>query len=228
MRVVRDVADILPNPRRHQPDYSLTISTAQHFTPNNTLVFIGTHQENGSTPTEGATTTIPIPFLDATEPIYGTPFHNATIPEYLLGYWNYTEAWDTKYSELTLAGDNMFIPRNYSLLPPPLESKPELLSLTSSETWVLTDTGLFPEPRASFTCELRSGSNETSVLREALSELFVAFATTRLEHRLFGAGELGYIFKVKSTDRGLTLEFAGLSDKDILHQIISDTMNGKS
>ena len=194
--------------------------------PNNTLIFIGTHQNNSApaTPTD-----VTIPSLDSVEPIYGTPFHNATISDGLLAFWTYSQEWDALFSELALAGSNTFVPQDFTVHLTPPGSAPSLRTdLSSSETWVLPDTGLFPEPRASFTCELRSGCNESSALREALSELFAALATAKLKPRLYGASEVGYTFKVESTTRGLMLTFAGLSDSAILQQIISDTMNGES
>lgn len=226
MRVVKFPADVLPNPRRYQPDYALTINIATHFTPNNTLIFIGTHQNNSA---QTATSTeVPIPSLDSTEAIYGTPFHNAEITDELLTFWMYSPEWDTIDPGLALAGDNSFIPHNFTIHPAPSESEPRRTEWASSETWVLLDTELFPQPRASFTCELRSGCNESSALREALSELFAALVTANLKPRLYGATEVGYTFTVESTGRGLTLTFAGLSDSDIFQQIISDTMQGES
>lgn len=231
MRVVTNMADVLPNPRRYQADYPLTISTAECFIPSNTLVFIGTHRKNGSTPT--GPTTLPIPFLpipvlDDVEPIYGTPYDNVGIPAEFLTYWTYNETWDKLYTGLSLTGKNLFIPQDLTLLPSSSVSEPHRTNENSSETWVLQDTELFPQPRVSFTCELRSGCNQTSALREASSELFAALVMAKLKPHFFGASELGYTFDVESSARGLTLTFGGLSDSAILQRLISDTMDSKS
>lgn len=185
MRVVEHPADFLKNPRRFLSDYNLTVSTAQLFVPNNSLVFITAHPpevasgsgsgsrsnagsgvnptmepkpDSGSIMEEGSGyggVVIPTPPLNQTEPIYDTSYNRVDIPTDLLQYWSYASV--QFLSELRLPGPNMFIPSSLELLSSSNQTTPRQLTSdpTDIDTWFLQDTEEFPQPRANFRCEIR-------------------------------------------------------------------------
>ena len=192
MRVVEDPADFLKNPRRFLSDYTLTISTARQLLPNNSLVFITAHppaefsgsgsgsgsNDVGSGSIPGAATgpesdsesivgsgegvVIPTPPLNQTEPIYSTSYYRADIPTDLLQHWSYASV--QSVMGLSLPGPNMFVPSSLELLPSSNQTSPQQLTSdpTDSDTWFLQDTEDFPQPRATFRCEIRPSFVEKS------------------------------------------------------------------
>ena len=162
MRVVDSPEDFLPNPRGSVSNYSLTISTAQHFVPDNSVIFIGTHNINISESVKADDTAlfdVPRPLLNLTEPIYKTPYNIAPIPHELSTYWS-TD--DGASDEIYLPHQNNFVPNNLALLPSSGDSTPQCNSLDNCENCVLQDTDMVKQAKVNFYCELRTIHAETS------------------------------------------------------------------
>lgn len=233
MRVEECPADFLPNPCRYQSDYNHTLITASYFTPNNTVIFIGTHNINDSNPdTPTGAVQLPQAVLNDTEPYYSTLFGNVPIPSDLLTYWGPNTTLDGMYSGLSLATKNDFVPEDLGILPPPPPPQPVDPQLASTgsgtdETWFLQDPS-FTQPRVNLRCELRSANVEPSAHWISAAWLFAAMVTAEIKPLLFGASEVGYIYEVSSTERGLLLSFGGLSDREIIQRIVNLTMTSKS
>ena len=254
MRVAKNPADFLPNPRRYVSNYSLAVSTAKLFVPGNTLVFItarpssspgsGSGSGLGSEFGEGealesvagvmAGVEIPNPERNLTEPIYNTSYSYIDIPRKLLLYWSYNQTLPLTSSNehlLYLPGPNNFIPSSLELLPSDEKTTPTLLpddNGSGSENWYLQDTLDFPQPKVNVRCELRPASFQNSSVWAAHSRLAVSLLLNVLQPTLFGATEVGYDYNVIATERGLILTFSGLSDMKIMQQIINTTISSKS
>lgn len=172
MRVVELPADFLPNPRRYISNYSLVHSIAEMFTPENSVIFIGTQTINSSAnltehllpvdllPVPADGNRVPLPTLNLVEPIYYTPFTIFDIPQELLLYWNSSQA----NPELRLAVPNKFVPDSTNLCPAPVSNLTAPKQLTSMpaavEAWVFPDTKSFYEPKVNLRCELKTASAE--------------------------------------------------------------------
>ena len=128
MRLVENPADLLGNPHRLLLNETLVRSVLESLTPNNSLVFLGTHHVNFSRdldldlPHDGppeqdsaSSVTYPWPDLNEIEPFYSTPFAIVNTPSELVDYWGGEGTID----DLSLPKKNEFIPRNFTILPPP-------------------------------------------------------------------------------------------------------------
>lgn len=181
MRVVKNPADFIPNPRRYASNYSLALSIAKLFVPSNSLVFVTTHSTSSHGSGSGLGSgfgdgealesiagvmggvEIPNPELNLTEPIYKTPYSTIDIPPKLLMYWSYNQTLPLISGNermLYLPEPNMFVPSSLELLPSNNKTTPLQLASDDSdvETWYLQDTQDFPQPKANVRCELRPAS----------------------------------------------------------------------
>ena len=156
MRVVSNAGDILPNPRHYISNYSLTISTAGHFTPKNAIIFVGTHN-NVSFLNLGQTEE-PIN-LDEMEPYFMTNYSIMEILPDLLSNWTSS----IPKTEFTLAMNNLFIPSNISEIYDSNQTIPLFTSTNSSQSYFLTDAKNFSgQPRMNFRCELKTGNGDNT------------------------------------------------------------------
>ena len=188
MRTVRDPADFLKNPRRYEACYNLTSSTLNQLTPNNSLVFLGTHKitfsqdvaqqlnftSSGSPPPANNGTSegvqFPWPELDTIEPIYLTPFHRDKIPDDLLSYWS-----NAVNHSVQLPERNAFIPSDFTIINEPSNSSSQPTRLSNADNnavsmWKLLDTRDFPQPRVNIECMLNNTNATISAAWEGTVE----------------------------------------------------------
>ena len=174
MRTTHDPADFLGNPLRYQPCFNLTSSTLAKLTPNNSVIFLGTHKitfspsvaeqlnftSNESPPLSGnetsGTTLFPWPELDKIEPLYLTPYHREAIPEELLKYWEVKDD-----GSVQLPPKNTFIPNDVSIINKLSNDSNQPTELntdinTAVSLWWLLDTKDFHEPRVNIRCLLNN------------------------------------------------------------------------
>ena len=177
MRTVRDPVDFLLNPRRFQPSYNLTISTLSQFTPEDSIIFLGTHNitfnaniteilnfnSTDVPPTANTSGTVqfPWPKLDQIEPIYQTPFHREAIPPSLIDHWNLAN--DT---DISLPPKNVFIPDDFTIIDksPNSSNVPVKVDGTNDSVsmWSLLDTEDFRGPRVNIMCMLNQTNTSIS------------------------------------------------------------------
>ena len=184
MRTTTDPADFLRNPIRYEEAFSLTNSPLVQFTPNNSVVFLGTHKisfspevakelsytSDGSPPniTEASGgMQFPFPELDTIEEIYCTPFHRERISDELLKYWDVVND-----GSVSLPPSNTFIPtdftvfnktQNYSNIPTRLAGAADN---NIASMWWLLDTNDFHEPRVNLMCQLNNTNASISAAWE--------------------------------------------------------------
>ena len=173
MRTTTDPADFLRNPIRYEETFSLTNSTLSHFTPNNSVVFLGTHkitfspevaQELNYTSDDSPPNIteasggmqFPFPELDTIEEIYRTPFHRERISDELLKYWDVVND-----DSISLPPSNRFIPTDFTIFNKPQNDSniPKKLPNTDNKPasmWWLLDTNDFHEPRVNLMCQLNN------------------------------------------------------------------------
>ena len=172
MRTTVDPADFLRNPLRYKDSFSLTNSTLAQFTPNNSVIFLGTHKINftsevaeelnytsdDSPPSYDGTpggVLFPFPELDKIEPLYRTPFHRQKISSNLSDYWDVAND-----DQIQLPASNQFIPDNFTIISksPSDSNIPVRLSNTNNTVsmWWLLDTNDFHEPRVNIKCLLNN------------------------------------------------------------------------
>ena len=174
MRTVSDPADFLGNPLRYRPCFNLTSSTLAQFSPNNSIIFLGTHKiklspnvsemlnitsNESPSPVNNVTTgapEFPWPELEVIEPLYLTPFHQEAIPEELINYWQVTND-----VNIRLPAKNQYIPSDFTIINKSAGASdhPTRLSNTDNSAvsaWWLLDTQDFPEPRVNVECLLNN------------------------------------------------------------------------
>ena len=183
MRTTTDPADFLRNPIRYKEAFSLTNSTLAQFTPNNSVIFLGTHKisfspevaeelnytSDGSPPnyTEASGgVQFPFPKLDTIEEIYRTPFHRERIPDELLRYWDVVND-----SGISLPPSNTFIPTDFAILNKTSSDSNNPSRLDNSDNnavsmWWLLDTVDFHEPRVNIMCQLNNTNASISAAWE--------------------------------------------------------------
>ena len=183
MRTAKDPADFLHNPLRYKPSFSLTKSTLAQFTPNNSVIFLGTHKisfspevakelhysSNGSPPRRVKTSggvQFPFPELNRIEPIYCTPFHHERIPAELLTFWDVVAD-----DRIQLPAKNQFFPTNFTIYPKTRNDSRVPKRLENSDNnavsmWWLLDTEDFHEPRVNVMCQLNNTNASISAAWE--------------------------------------------------------------
>ena len=131
MRLVTDPQDFLGNPKRRLLNISLIRQVLTSFSPENSLVFIGTQHlsVNGSSLNQSSPVNLPWPALNETEPIYSTPYALMDTPDSVLQYWRTSNS-----AGLWLPKNNPFIPQDFHILPPPQDMKdtPQMVELNDS------------------------------------------------------------------------------------------------
>ena len=175
MRTITDPADFLRNPIRYEPSFILTNSTLAQFTPNNSVIFLGTHKISftpevaeqlnytsadsplNNTEASGGVQ-FPFPDLDIIEQLYRTPFHHERISSELLMYWDVA-----KDDRIQLPAKNQYIPEDFTIYPRSVSDSdtPEKLSNPDGDDrpvsmWWLLDTDDFHEPRVNIMCQLNN------------------------------------------------------------------------
>ena len=183
MRTTKDPADFLRNPIRFKPSFSLTNSTLAQFTPNNSVVFLGTHKisfspevaeelnytSDDSPPMNNVTSKeveFPFPELDNIEPIYRTPFHRERISDELLTFW------DAVYDDgIQLPANNHFLPKDFTVYSKAPKDPKIPIRLNNSDNnaismWWLLDTDDYHEPRTNIMCQLNNTNASISAAWE--------------------------------------------------------------
>ena len=173
MRTTADPADFLRNPIRYIDSLNLTNSTLAQFTPNNSVIFLGTHKISftpevaeelnytsddsplNSTEASGGVQ-FPFPELDTIERLYRTPFHRERISDELLKYWDVVND-----GSISLPPSNTFIPSDFTIISksPSDSDIPTKLANTDNKPasmWWLLDTNDFHEPRVNLMCQLNN------------------------------------------------------------------------
>ena len=175
MRTTADPADFLHNPIRYVDSFNLTNSTLAQFTPNNSVIFLGTHKisftdevaeelnytSDGSPPNiteDSGGIQFPFPELDTIERWYRTPFHHDPIPDQLLTYWN-----AARDDTIQLPATNQYIPTDFTIYPKLANDSdtPKKFPISASNEklatmWWLLDTDDFHEPRVNLMCQLNN------------------------------------------------------------------------
>ena len=153
--------------------FNLTNSTLAQFTPNNSVIFLGTHKisftpevteelnytSDGSPPNiteDSGGVRFPFPDLDTIERLYRTPFHRDPIPGELLIHWNVVND-----GSVSLPSSNKFIPNDFSIISKSSNdsNRPTRLNNTDNKAvsmWWLLDTDDFHEPRVNLMCQLNN------------------------------------------------------------------------
>ena len=175
MRTTTDPADFLRNPIRYIDSFNLTNSTLAQFTPNNSVIFLGTHKISftsevaeelnytsddsplNNTEASGGVQ-FPFPDLDTIERLYRTPFHREHISDELLMYWDVA-----KDDRIQLPAKNQYIPEDFTIYPRSVNDSdnPKILSNPDNDDrpvsmWWLLDTDDFHEPRVNIMCQLNN------------------------------------------------------------------------
>ena len=183
MRTTTDPADFLRNPIRYVDSFNLTNSTLAQFTPNNSVIFLGTHKitftdevaEELNYTSDDSPLNIteisggvqfPFPELDTIEWLYRTPFHRMAIPSELLMYWDVEND-----SRISLPDNNLYIPTDFTIINKlPTDSDiPMKLSNADNNAvsmWWLLDTDDFHEPRVNLMCQLNNTNASISAAWE--------------------------------------------------------------
>jgi secreted Zn-dependent insulinase-like peptidase len=183
MRTTTDPADFLHSPIHYVDSFALTSSTLAQFTPNNSVIFLGTHKisftpevagELSSTFGDPPPSVVEIskrlpqllfPELDMIEPFYHTPFHRERIPDELLKYWNVMND-----GTINLPPSNMFIPDDFSIISKSSSDSNSPAKLNNDNNavsmWWLLDTDDFHEPRVNLMCQLNNTNASTSAAWE--------------------------------------------------------------
>ena len=183
MRTTTDPADFLRNPIRYKPSFNLTNSTLAQFTPNNSVIFLGTHkitftdqvaEELNYTSDDSPVNVteisggvqFPFPELDVIEQLYRTPFHRMPIPSELSVYWNVAND-----SNIRLPPSNMFIPNDFTIINkssnvPDVPTKLSNPDIKPASMWWLLDTDDFHEPRVNLMCQLNNTNANISAAWE--------------------------------------------------------------
>ena len=173
MRTTNDPADFLRNPHRYKPSLGLTKSTLAQFTPNNSVVFLGTHKisftpevakvlnytSDDSPPKNDEASgevQFPFPKLNRIEPFYRTPFHCERISDELLTYWDVA-----KDDEVWLPAKNNFFPTDFTIYPKTRSDTEVPKRIDNSDNnavsmWWLLDTDDYHEPRVNVLCQLNN------------------------------------------------------------------------
>ena len=191
MRTARNPADFLKNPLRYQPCFNLTTSTLAQLTPNNSVVFLGTHKitfnssvaqqlnftSDESPPLDNNGTSgpseFPWPDLDEIEPIYLTPYHREPITETLLKYWEVKDD-----HSIQLPPKNGFIPTDFLIINKSSSdpNQPTQWRVDNTDRavslWSLLDSKDFREPRVNIKCLLNNTNASISPSWEGKVFLF--------------------------------------------------------
>ena len=189
MRTTVDPADFLRNPIRYKDSFSLTNSTLAQFTPNNSVIFLGTHKINftsevteelnytsGDSPPryDGSPGGVQFPFpeLDKIEPLYRTPFHREQISSKLSDYWDVA-----KDDQIQLPASNLYIPTDFTIFTRTVNDSHTPTKISNTDTnavsmWWLLDTDDFHEPRVNIRCQLNNTNVNVTAAWEGKEDIF--------------------------------------------------------
>jgi insulysin len=130
---------------------------------------------------------------------------------------------------LFLPPPNQFIPRNFTIIPPPSTAQkyPTKIDTTQDgmSIWWLQDTE-FVLPKLDIVCDINTNTNTNSTRWAALNMLYSSIVTLILNPELYPATLVGYTVSVKSTTKGVTLTLNGYSDPSVMNHILSSLTDG--
>jgi len=160
-------ADILQNPQRFSPNFTLFHSTLSHFTPRNSLIFISSDRsmshvrkvEQHFEKVRQDIQTSQVNFLpvippDTKEPIYSTIFSIYAIPSLLNQHWSSSS--DIKNVYLAKVHmSKLPKPVMSTIVPRSTPSTPKLLSNKTLKVW-FPSHAVSDSPLVTLRCEFRS------------------------------------------------------------------------
>ena len=209
MRTTTDPADFLRNPIRYVDSFNLTNSTLAQFTPNNSVIFLGTHKISftsevaeelnytsddsplNNTEASGGVQ-FPFPDLDTIERLYRTPFHRERISDELSTYWDVA-----KDDQIQLPAKNQYIPEDFTIYPRSVNDSDNPKKLNNPDNddrpismWWLLDTDDFHEPRVNVMCQLNNTNAGITAAWEGKS-LMILYGRNLRGRKALSVGDYG-------------------------------------